>query len=103
MTMDHSDFIRPQGDSLASLADFYRVFADETRIRILCVLLDGEKRVLDIARELDLSHSAVSHQLQLLRARRLVSFRREGKSVCYSIADEHIHSILRQGIEHLEE
>ncbi len=101
--MDHSDLIRPQGESLASLADFYRVFADETRIRILCVLLDGEKRVLDIARELGLSHSAVSHQLQLLRARRLVSFRREGKSVCYSIADEHIHSILRQGIEHLEE
>ncbi len=101
--MDHTDLIRPQDDRLASLADFYRVFADETRIRILCVLLDGEKRVLDIARELELSHSAVSHQLQLLRARRLVAFRRVGKSVCYSIADEHIHSILRQGIEHLEE
>lgn len=101
--MDQLDLIRPQGESLAALADFYRVFADETRIRILCALLDGEKRVLDIARELELSHSAVSHQLQLLRARRLVSFRREGKSVCYSIADEHIHSILMQGIEHLGE
>ena len=101
--MDHLDLILTQGELLASLADFYRVFADETRIRILCVLLDGEKRVLDIANELELSHSAVSHQLQLLRARRLVAFRREGKSVCYSIADEHIHSILRQGIEHLGE
>ena len=101
--MDRSDFILPRGEELSSLANFFRVFADETRIRILCVLLDGEKRVLDIAEELGLSHSAVSHQLQLLRARRLVSFRREGKSVCYSIADEHIHSILRQGIEHLEE
>ncbi len=101
--MDHLDLILTQGKLLASLADFYRVFADETRIRILCVLLDGEKRVLDIANELELSHSAVSHQLQLLRARRLVAFRREGKSVCYSIADEHIHSILRQGIEHLGE
>ena len=101
--MERSDIIRPQGEELSSLADFFRVFADETRIRILCELQDGEKRVLDIARDLDMSHSAVSHQLQLLRARRLVSFRREGKSVCYSIADEHIHSILRQGIEHLGE
>lgn len=101
--MDRSDLIRPQGERLAALADFFRVFADETRIRILYALLDGEKRVLDIAAELDISHSAVSHQLQLLRARRLVSFRREGKSIRYSIADEHIHSILRQGIEHLGE
>ena len=101
--MDKTVFIPPGGETLSTLADFYRVFADETRIRILCELLDGEKRVLDIARSLGLSHSAVSHQLQLLRARRLVSFRREGKSVCYSIADEHILSILRQGIEHVEE
>ncbi len=101
--LERSDIIRPQGETLSSLADFFRVFADETRIRILCELLDGDKRVLDIAKALSLSHSAVSHQLQLLRARRLVSFRREGKNVCYSIADEHIHSILRQGIEHLDE
>ncbi len=101
--MDKTVFIPLGGETLSTLADFYRVFADETRIRILCELLDGEKRVLDIARSLGLSHSAVSHQLQLLRARRLVSFRREGKSVCYSIADEHILSILRQGIEHVEE
>ena len=103
LTMDKTVFTPPGGETLSTLADFYRVFADETRIRILCKLLDGEKRVLDIARSLGLSHSAVSHQLQLLRARRLVSFRREGKSVCYSIADEHILSILRQGIEHVEE
>ena len=101
--MEGWDLIRPNGDSFAPLADFFRVFSDETRIRILCELLGGEKRVLDIAKDLGLSHSAVSHQLQLLRARRLVSFRREGKNVCYSIADEHIHSILRQGIEHVEE
>lgn len=101
--MHHSEIVRPEGESLASLADFYRVFSDETRIRILCELLDGEKRVLDIANGLGLSHSAVSHQLQLLRTRRLVSFRREGKSVRYSIADEHIQSILKQGIEHVGE
>jgi ArsR family transcriptional regulator len=101
--MDQKELLLPEGESLSSLADFYRVFADETRIRILCELLDGEKRVLDIARDLGMSHSAVSHQLQLLRARRLVSFRRDGKSVRYSIADEHIHSILLQGIEHVGE
>lgn len=101
--MNQTDIVRPEGDSLSSLADFYRVFSDETRIRILCELLDGEKRVLDIANGLGLSHSAVSHQLQLLRARRLVSFQREGKSVRYSIADEHIQSILKQGIEHVAE
>ena len=101
--MHQSEIVRPEGENLSSLADFYRVFSDETRIRILCELLDGEKRVLDIANGLGLSHSAVSHQLQLLRSRRLVSFRREGKSVCYSIADEHIQSILKQGIEHIVE
>ncbi len=89
--------------SLASLADFYRVFADETRIRILCELLDGEKRVLDMANKLGLTHSAVSHQLQTLRRRRLVKFRRDGKNVRYSIADDHISSILAQGIEHIGE
>lgn len=101
--MDHTDFLRPKEEELSSLADFYRVFADETRIRILFELLDGEKRVLDIANSLALSHSAVSHQLQLLRAQRLVTTRREGKSICYSLADGHILSILRQGIEHVEE
>ena len=101
--MDQSRITRLPGEKLSSLADFFHVFSDETRIRILCTLLGGEKRVMDIAAELGLSHSAVSHQLQLLRARRLVCFRREGKNVCYSIADEHIQSILLQGIEHLEE
>ncbi len=89
--------------SLASLADFYRVFADETRIRILGELLGGEKCVLDIANSLGLTHSAVSHQLKTLRERRLVSFRRDGKSIRYSIADDHISSILAQGIEHIGE
>ena len=101
--MEDAAVIRPAEESLSSLADFFRVFADETRIRILCELMGGEKRVLDIAQSLALSHSAVSHQLQLLRAQRLVAYRREGKNICYSIADEHIFSILRQGIEHVEE
>ena len=101
--MVRSDVILPGGEGLSSLAGFFRVFADETRILILGELLGGEKRVLDIANSLGLSHSAVSHQLQLLRAKRLVAFRRDGKNVWYSIADEHISAILRQGIRHLEE
>ena len=100
--MDRTELIPPTDEGLSTLADFFRVFADETRIRILCELLEGEKRVLDIANCLGLSHSAVSHQLQLLRARRIVAFRKEGKNVCYSIADDRIFSILRQGIEHVE-
>ena len=101
--MVRSDVIRPDGEGLSSLAGFFRVFADETRILILCELSDGEKRVLDIANSLGLSHSAVSHQLQMLRAQRLVSFRREGKNVWYCVADEHILSMLRQGIRHVEQ
>ena len=101
--MNGSAFLRPEGESLASLADFFRVFSDETRILILCELIDGEKCVLDLANSLGMTHSAVSHQLQILRARRLVRFRWEGKAVRYSIADGHIISILRQGLEHVEE
>ena len=99
--MIRSQTIRPDGEEISSLAGFFRVFSDETRLMILCKLTEGEKRVLDIANSLGLSHSAVSHQLQLLRERNLVSFRREGKNVWYSIADEHVVAILRQGIVHV--
>lgn len=96
--MHRDKIIRPDGEGISSLAGFFRAFADETRLLILCELTEGEKRVLDIANSLALSHSAVSHQLQLLRERKLVNFRREGKNVWYSIADEHVYAILRQGI-----
>ena len=97
-----SDSIRPDGEGLSSLAGFFRVFSDETRLMILCKLTEGETRVLDIANSLGLSHSAVSHQLQLLRSRDLVRFRREGKNVWYSLADERVRPILLQGISHEE-
>jgi len=93
----------PDDDALYELAEFFRVFGDSTRIRILYALLDCEKCVLDIAQELKLSQSAVSHQLQTLRANRLVKYRREGKTVYYSLADNHIFSIINQGMEHIEE
>jgi len=93
----------PDRARLHALAEFFRIFGDSTRIRILYALLDGEKCVLDIARELELSHSAVSHQLQTLRANRLVKYRREGKTILYSLADNHIFSIINQGLAHIEE
>lgn len=88
---------------LNNLADFFKVFGDSSRIKILYSLLNGEKCVLDISEDIGLSQSAVSHQLQLLRNNRLVRYRREGKSVLYSLDDNHIFSIINQGIEHIEE
>ena len=86
-----------------NLADFFKVFGDSSRIKILYSLINCEKCVLDISEEIGLSQSAVSHQLQLLRSNRLVRYRREGKSVLYSLDDNHIFSIINQGIEHIEE
>lgn len=93
----------PNEDSLYELAEFFRVFGDSTRIRILYALLNCEKCVQDISQELNLSQSAVSHQLQTLRANRLVKYRREGRTVYYSLDDNHIFSIINQGMEHIEE
>lgn len=93
----------PDKDRLSGLAEFFRIFGDTSRIRILYALLDGEKCVLDIAKQLGMSHSAVSHQLQTLRANRLVKYRRDGKTVLYSLADDHIFGIINQGLEHIEE
>ena len=87
---------QPDENALYELAEFFRVFGDSTRIRILYALLDCEKCVIDIAQELNISQSAVSHQLQTLRAKRLVKYRREGKTVYYSLADDHIFSIINQ-------
>lgn len=95
--------IAPDTSRLYELAEFFRVFGDTTRIKILYTLLGCEKCVLDIAQELDISQSAVSHQLQTLRANRLVKYRRDGKTVFYSLADDHIFSIINQGLEHIEE
>lgn len=93
----------PNEDLLYELAEFFRVFGDSTRIRILYALLNCEKCVQDISQELNLSQSAVSHQLQTLRANRLVKYRREGRTVYYSLDDNHIFSIINQGMEHIEE
>ncbi|MGI6451555.1 MAG: ArsR/SmtB family transcription factor [Desulfitobacteriia bacterium] len=90
------------GASLSlELADFYKVFGDVSRIRILFVLLDNELYVNEIAELLQMSQSAVSHQLRILRQNKLVKVRKEGKNSLYSLDDEHVYRILTQGLEHL--
>ena len=93
----------PAEDKLYDLADFFKVLADTTRIKILYVLLMHEMCVCDLAGTLGMSQSAISHQLRTLKQMDLVRSRREGKTVFYSLADNHITSILSQGLEHIEE
>lgn len=93
----------PDEKELYELADFFKVFADSTRIRILYVLKCSEMCVCDIAQLLNMTQSAISHQLRVLKQMKLVKNRREGKTIFYSLADDHITTILSQGIEHIEE
>ncbi len=95
--------VMPKGEELQNLAEFFRVFGDSTRIRILYALSQSELCVCDIASLLGMGQSAISHQLRILKQMRLVKFRREGKSVLYSLADSHIETILAQGMEHIRE
>lgn len=93
----------PDEDTLYELAELYKMFGDSTRIKILYALLDGELCVCDIAGALSMSMSAISHQLRVLKQARLVKYRREGKTVFYSLADDHVHEILALGLEHINE
>ena len=93
----------PGEQELMQLADFYKVFGDSTRIKILYVLSQSQMCVCDIASLLQMGQSAISHQLRVLKQMRLVKFQREGKAVFYSLADSHIETILEQGMEHINE
>lgn len=93
----------PEDEVLYDLAELFKVFGDSTRIKVLYVLFQSEMCVCDIAKLLNMSQSAISHQLRVLKANRLVKYRREGKVVFYSLADSHIKTILNQGMEHIEE
>ena len=93
----------PPEEKLHSLADFFKIFGDPTRIKILFVLFQSEMCVCDIANLLSMTQSAISHQLRVLKQMKLVKNRREGKTVFYSLADDHITTILNQGMEHIEE
>lgn len=93
----------PAEELLNELVDFYKVFGDATRIKILCVLLRSEMCVCDLAEMLGMTQSAISHQLRVLKQMKLVKNRREGKTVYYSLADGHIQNIISQGMEHIME
>ncbi len=105
----HEDTVRlvrsqmPDDEKLYDLAELFKVFGDSTRIKILYALFEAELCVCDIAQLLGLTQSAVSHQLRVLKAGRLVKPRKEGKTVFYSLADEHVRSLIAQGMEHVEE
>lgn len=90
-------------DTLYDLADLFKVFGDSTRLRILCTLFNCEQCVQHIADELGMTHSAISHQLRFLKQNKLVKSRRSGKTVFYSLADEHVKRIFNQGLEHIQE
>ncbi len=93
----------PEETELYDLAELFKVFGDSTRIRILFVLFEAEVCVCDLAEALSMTQSAISHQLRILKQSRLVKSRREGKSIFYSLADEHVRTIIAQGQEHIEE
>ena len=93
----------PDEEELYDLAELFKVFGDTTRIRILYVLFEAEVCVCDISESLNMSQSAVSHQLRILKQNKLVKARREGKSMFYSLADEHVRMIIAMGQEHINE
>lgn len=91
----------PDEELLYDLAELFKTFGDTTRIKILYALMSSELCVCDIAELAGASQSAISHQLRILKQMRLVKFRREGKSVMYALADDHVHSMLAQGMTHI--
>lgn len=93
----------PDEETLYDLAELFKVFGDSTRVKILCVLFEAEMCVCDIAELLSMSQSAISHQLRVLKQSKLVKNRREGKTIFYSLADEHVRAIFNQGMEHIME
>lgn len=88
---------------MQDLSEIFKLFADETRLRIICAILNTELCVCDLCEILNLNQSAVSHQLQLLRSSKLVKYRKEGKQVFYSLKDEHIESIIKMALAHIME
>lgn len=93
----------PPEEEMQDLAEFFKVFGDATRLKILFALLCSEMCVYDIANVIGMSQSAVSHQLRILKQMDLVKNRRDGKTIYYSLADSHIVNILNQGLDHIEE
>ena len=105
----HSDVVDevkahlPKEYLLDDLADIFKVFGDKTRMKILYILHERELCVCDIAQLLDMNQSAISHQLKVLKQAKLIKGRRDGKQMYYSLADDHVHTILSMGMEHIME
>ena len=105
----HSDIVKavrgklPKEETLYDLAELFKVFGDSTRIKILCSLFESEMCVCDISTTLNMSQSAVSHQLRVLKNAKLVKFRRVGKVVYYSLDDDHVKHIFNEGLNHINE
>ena len=99
--VDRVESVMPDEQQLLDLSEFFKVFGDSTRIKILYVLSQSEMCVCDIASLLQMGQSAISHQLRVLKQMQLVKFRRDGKTVFYSLSDNHIQTILAQGMEHI--
>lgn len=105
----HADIVEevkvhmPEDELLYDLSDFFKIFGDSTRVKILWALDRSEMCVCDLAVLLNMTKSAISHQLKTLRQGKMVKYRREGKNVLYSLQDEHVKNILEIGLEHIEE
>ena len=102
-TVDKVRSMLPDEDTLTRLSDLFKIFGDGTRIRILYALFEEEVCVCDLAQLLGMTQSAVSHQLRVLKQARLIRSRREGKTVFYALADEHVRTLLSNGTEHINE
>lgn len=109
ITEEHGDIISraradmPADEVLYDLAELFKIFGDSTRIRILYALFEAEMCVCDIAELLNMTQSAISHQLRLLKQSKLVKNRRDGKTVYYSLADDHVRTVINQGMDHILE
>lgn len=93
----------PDDEKIFDLAELFKVFGDSTRMKMLFVLFEAEVCTCDLAEILNMTSSAISHQLNVLKREKLVKFRRDGKSVLYSLADEHVRSIISVALEHINE
>lgn len=97
------ELITPNEEEIIDLADMFKIFSDSTRLRIILAIINTELCVCDLCELLNLNQSTVSHQLQILRASKLVKYRKEGKQVFYSLKDSHVEQIISQGLEHIQE
>ena len=102
-TVDKIKNVMPEDGLIYDLAEFFKVFADSTRMKIIYALIEAELCVCDIAAIVGTTQSAISHQLRILKQSKLVKYRKEGKVVYYSLDDEHISEIVKKGREHIEE